>query len=174
MKKVLSLLALLALIATPALADRSMAGSYVVTDPISVTAGTTVPVMIEFYNGSVDVEWMTYGFVQLPSNLTFVSVDGYDNPCSGSPFDITISGGLLEVTDPDGGWGNLYDMCSLYVFTTVEVPADAECGWLAISWGMQGDIYGDEPHYVEGTTDFEVVCTTGTENSDWSTLKALY
>lgn len=173
MKKVLALLALIALAATPALADRSLAGSTVTTDPVAVNTGTQPAVTIYIYNASVDVEWIASGWVTLPSTLTFLSVDGYLNP-SGNALDFAIAGNTLSFSDPDGGWGQIYDGDTCEVYVTIDVPADADCGVQAITWGLQGDIYGDEPHYVEGATDFEVVCTTAAQATDWSAVKALY
>jgi len=174
MRKMLALLALIALAVTPALADRSLDGSNVTTDPASVNAGTTGVAMTLFiYNGSVDVEWIASGFVTLPSDLTFLTVDGYNNP-SGNPIDFAIAGGTLNFSDPDGGWGQIYDGDTCEVYVTIDVPADADCGMNVITYGLQGDIYGSDPHYVEGATDFEIVCTTGAQTTDWSAIKALY
>ncbi len=177
MKKVLALLALIALAATPALADRSIDGSTVTSDPVSVNAGTVVPVTFYIYNASLDVEWIVSeagtSTITLPSNLTFVSVDGFLNP-SGNDILFSIAGGVLSMDDPDGGWGQIYDGDICEVYTTVDVPADADCGPNVFDWYLFGDIYGDEPHELGGATDFEIVCTTATQSSDWSTLKALY
>jgi len=172
MKKVLALLALIALAAAPALADRSMAGSTVTTDPMSVNVGTQPALTLYVYNGSVDTEWLASGFITLPSTLTFLSVDGYY--CPDGAFDITIAGNTLSIADPDAGWGNLWDGSTMEIYVTIDVPTDADCGMLAIAWFLQGDIYGSEPHFVEGTTDFEVVCTTAVQSTDWSAVKAMY
>ncbi len=178
MKKLILFVAIVA-IALPAVAERSMTGGYALLtspDPAVFIPGTTVTCEFFVYNGSVDVEWTAEVWFLFPCCFNVLS-GWYDDLGQGWTFFFDVFGDCQNGAlfyDGDGGWGEIYDDTSGYFYVEVYVGEDCECGPDVIHWYQQGDIYGDEPHFVEGFIDIEICDQTGAEESSWSTLKALY
>lgn len=174
MKRLVMLVALMALMAGPVMADRSMTGCTVdLIAPTTANPGETVT--FEFYacNHSPDNEWT--------SNVIFTFPECFE-VLGGSYNDGGIGALFNFVNDPiwtaafmdgDGGWGEIYQdyCCTFYV--EVLITTACECGPVTIGWTQEGDVFGAEPHTVSGELPF-VLCGTPVQDSSWSCVKSLY
>ena len=179
MRKLLTLLVLTVLLATPALADRDISGSYVTVDPVEAETGI-VELCFYAWNNSSTFEWITDVTITLPTCMTILA----DPPATATPeegFNFNaepiFTGYGTNVGnwhgEDDYGYGFLFGLMGGYFCMTVQI--DCECDIIYnIHWELQGDGYGDEPHFVEGDLDFTVLCSTPTEDGTWSDVKALY
>ncbi len=182
MKKLILVLALFALTASPALADRSIAGSYVnliAPNPAIFVPGQVYICEFYVYNGSVDVEWLAEVWFLFPECFHVLSGWYTPDPGASGPWNFLFdtfgnpdNGALFY--DADGGWGEVYGAEGGTFFVEVMVGTECECGPDMIQWFLQGDIYGDEPHELTDYIDIQICDQTGAEESSWSTLKALY
>lgn len=175
MKKLFLTLALLALVAAPAMADRDMTGgtcevlspSFLVPEAVNV---------IEFIvvNNSPDAEWTAEVVFTFPECIE-ITGGWYDgtpaNPTA--DFDFSFAGTVASFVDGDLGYGEIYalgDYCLFYV----EVIPHCACGDYLVHWSQLGDIYGAEPHFIEGDVTVTVCDDVATQNSNWTSLKSLY
>ncbi len=183
MKKLLLILTLFAITASPALADRSIDGSYVdllsPSFPYVFTPGQ--PFTSEFYifNASTDTEWISEIWLTFPA--CFTVTNGWWSPDAGasSPFgfgfDVTgSSDNEAYFWDLDGSWGEIYGGEGGRFYVEVMVGTGCECGPAEIDWYLQGDVYGSDPHQMTGYLNTHICEQTDTDQSDWSTIKALY
>jgi len=131
---------------------RSVAGSWLALDPSSYTAETTEDFTVTVHNASDDVEWIAEVTLDFPPGAT---INSGTNLVGGSGGDLTFSGtgdgALVTWSDEDGGWGNIYD--GETATATLNVTFSGLAGDLSLPWGIQGDIYGSDPHYIDGTFD---------------------
>ncbi|MCP4549925.1 MAG: hypothetical protein GY835_26000 [bacterium] len=175
MKKLFLILALVAICATPALADRSMAGgTCVLNSPTTVTPGSTVTFEFDIFNGSADAEWTADVVFTFPACCEVVSGYYDDSMHAGGLCAFTFEGAGTNVAsflDGDEGYGEIYGNDHVYFY--VEVTVNCTDGIELIHWFQQGDIYGDEPHFVEGDVEF-TVGTTAADISTFSNVKSLY
>jgi hypothetical protein len=173
MKKLLTTLAILALFAAPGFAQ-SMAGGYVnLISPAMVNPGDTgVEFTFYVYNGSVDTEWTADVIFTFPTCFT-VTGGSYDDGGLGWVFIFNAAGNVASFNDGDASYGEIYDGDGGYFSVTVDVGAGCPAGPASVHWFQQGDIWGSDPHFVEGDVDF-TIGGTATGESTWSSVKALY
>lgn len=177
MKRMLLTLALIALFATPALADgRSIAGSYVeLVGPPEGVIGETVVVEMLAYNASTDVEWIADFIITWPGCVDVL--DGWyvyegDNPTFLLNFEAVES--QARFTDGNEGWGELYGGEFVTLFVELTLTEDCIPTTQIINYHLYGDIYGDPPHEVEGTFEWPVTGGVPNEISTWAIVKAMY
>ena len=177
MKKVLLSLALIALFATPVLADGgSIAGSYVeLVGPPEGVIGETVVVEMLAYNASVDAEWIADFIITWPGCVDVL--DGwyvYEGTNTGFILDFEAVESQARFTDGDGGYGELYGDEFVTLFVELTLTEDCVPTTQIINYHLYGDIWGDEPHEVEGTFEWPVTGGVANDNSTWTTVKAMY
>ncbi len=177
MRKLLTLLALTALLATPALADRNIDGSYVTVTPVDSENGV-VELCFYAFNNSTDIEWITDVTITLPTCMVILDEPPATATSDGS-FNVepVFTGYGTNV----GNWHGVDDFNFGFIFGqsggtfcfTAQIDCDCEADY-QIHWELQGDLFGDPPHFVEGDLPYDVLCGTPTEDSSWGTVKALY
>jgi hypothetical protein len=172
MKHLLTVLCVLAL-ALPALAGRSLEGSYVeLVSPTDPMPNTTYTFTFYVWNNSLDVEWVADVWLTFPDGYVLnAATMAYDNP-NPTPslfvWDMMVAGQTAQWNDGDGGYGELYDQVGTNIYIDVTTPAVVTG---EINWELFGDIYGGEPHYVDGSI---LLGFTPVEESTWSGIKAMY
>lgn len=178
MKKLLATLALIGLLAAPVLA-RDISGSTVTMTPVE-TENDVETLCFEVYNASTDFEWLTDVTISLPTCMTIL-----DTP----PASATVLNGVPFNVIPDFiGYGTSvarwtgYDNyffgfmpggCIAQFCITVSINCACDNVY-PIQWDLVGDGIGGTPHALNGNLDFTVLCSTPTEESDWSDIKSLY
>ena len=160
-------------LATP-LAALEIEGAYVSLvspNPMEIEPDNFYTFTFHVQNDSQDFEWLTNIHITFPDNFTLVAASmGFVEIDVGRPsFDMIVSGQTAQWNDNDGGYGEIYDTEGTEVFIDAHVPACYDCG--EIYWELWGDIYGGEPHYVDGLID---LCPSPVEAATWSSVKALY
>ncbi len=181
MKKLILTLALMAIIAAPVLADRSVDGSYaelVTPDPAIFEPGNVYLCEFFVFNGSFDGEWLVEVDFTFPCCFNVLNGWYDDSQASNDwAFDFFVAGDCNNVAyfmDGDGGNGEIFESEGGIFYLEVEVPLECECNLDAIGWYLLGDLWGDEPHETDGFIDIEICDSTPTGQTDWSMLKALY
>ena len=174
MKRLLLALALVALFTAPALADRSMAGGYCnLIGPTTANPGDLVTFEFYVWNGSTDTEWTADVIFTFPECFE-VTGGYYDDGGAGWSFVFNgIGTNVGAFNDGDGGYGEIYGSEGGTFYVEVLLGTDCECGPVTIHWFQQGDIWGSDPHFVEGDLPF-TICGTPTEDATWSSVKSLY
>ncbi|MCD4689915.1 hypothetical protein K8S17_00475 [bacterium] len=170
MKQLLIVVCILAL-AVPALAGRSIEGSYVeLVSPTDPMPNTTYTFTFYVWNNSFDTEWITDVFLAFPDGYVLDAMSmAYDDPNPGLfVWDMVVEGQIAKWLDGDGGYGELYDQVGTNIYIDVTTP-DVVAG--EIYWELFGDIYGDEPHYVDGSI---LMGFTPVEEATWTGIKAMY
>ena len=179
MKKLFLLIGLVTLLAAPAMAGRSIDGSYVelIGPPGPYCPSTVYDFEFYVFNNSMDTEWIQHIEIFFPDCWEIVvGSDWYEpDPGAGGSFNFIFMGGGNAAIwgDADGGWGEIYGGEGGTFGISVHVCPD-QMGDVPIQWGLFGDIYGGEPHEVFGEIWVEVTDLTPTEDSSWSQLKGLY
>ena len=175
MKKLLSTLAILALFAVPALAQ-DMTGSYAQLDsPSMVNPGDTGVVFTFYvYCGSPDYEWIRNLPFTFPACFTVTDGSWDDSGASSVwSFDFAAAGNVAQFLDNDAGYGEVYDGDGGYFYVTVDVGTDCDAGPAMVHYLLEGDDYGNDPHFVEADLDF-TIGGTATDDNTWSSVKSLY
>ena len=126
---------------------RSVAGSWLSLDPSTYVVGSTVDFGVTVYNASTDVEWLSEVTLDFPPGAVVNSGTDLVGPSGSLSFSGTGDGAMITWFDPDGGWGNIYDGETATASINVSFPDVS--GDLPLTYGIQGDIYGDDPHYIE-------------------------
>ena len=175
MRKMILVLALVAIAAAPALADRDMTGGTCdVLSPAFLVPEAVNVVEFLITNNSPDAEWTTDVIFTFAECFEVTGGWYTDNGSfTGAVFNFSFAGSVATFLDGDAGYGEIYgagDTCLFYV----EVIPHCECGDYLVHWFQQGDIYGAEPHFVEGDVTVIVCDVTATQNSTWTSLKSLY
>ena len=181
MKRMLTILALLALTAGSALAQ-DISGSTVTVDPTESENGV-VFLCFTVTNSSLDFEWIADITLTLPACMTILDVPPASaDPAVGSdPFNpdapIAFTGYGTNVANWSGtdsfGFGFLTGENAGVFCVSVEVNCACDNVY-PIVWDLAGDGFGGAPHVLNGTLDFSVLCSTPTEDSSWGDVKALY
>ncbi len=168
---------LLIIVLTPfAQADRSLEGSQVYLDgPWIYQEGDTYIVQMTVSNGSTDMEWIAEFHIFYPPCLDVLAgwYEDMGEP-EGPQFRFEIYDHACAFIDDNGGWGEIYDGESLIFWMEVFVNMACDEGEEIIHWLLQGDIYGDEPHVVEGDFIIEILESVATESTTWTQLRSLY
>lgn len=158
--------------------SRSIDGSTV--DPISppqICAETRYVFAFLVQNLSPDEEWLAHieitfpeGFVIHPETASYE--EGFSGPWS---FDFSVTGTDVQTAiwhDGDGEEGEIWAGDS----GTFRVEATAPTGLIGdlfFPWHLEGDIYAEPPHMVDGV--FEIpLCSTATEPTTWGAVKVVY
>jgi len=173
--RLLLTLAMVALVAMPALADRDMTGGTCdILAPAFLVPEAVNTIEFLITNNSPDTQWtmdVTFTFPEC-----FEITGGYYTD-SGSQLDalytFTYNGNVVIFVDGDGGYGEIYgngDTCNFFV----EVIPHCDCGEYSIHWHQQGDDWGDPPFFVEGDVLINVCDMTATQESSWTSVKSLY
>ncbi len=135
-------------------ADKSIAGSTLTLDATNYLPGTTVDWTFTVTNASTDSEWIKDVIISFPAGVTvnsattFVGGDGGDL----TP-DVTSGSGVTVTWHGEGssGWGVIYgngDSASATVNVTIGIGLGGD---LTLPWILNGDIYGSEPHTLDGS-----------------------
>lgn len=176
MKRMLIAIALVALAVSPALADRDMTGGTCeIVAPETANPGDTVTFEFLVCNNSPDYEWTAAVYFTFPTCMTVIG-GSYDPTSAGGgtlTFDFTYNTNTAFFDDGDAGYGEIYDGDCGTFYVDVEIGAECECGPVLIHWEQIGDVYGAEPHFVEGDVSF-TLCETPTDDATWSAVKSLY
>lgn len=181
MKRLLSIIALLALCAGPALAQ-NIGGSTVTVDPVEDENGVTY-MCFTVTNASTDFEWISDVIITLPGCMTILDVPPASaEPAVGSqPFNseatVSFEGYGTNIAHWSGadefGFGFLTGENAGEFCISVEINCACDNVY-PIGWTLLGDTFGDPPHTAGGSIDFLVLCSTPTEDNSWGDIKALY
>jgi hypothetical protein len=172
MKVLMVAITILAL--TFAAGAREIDGAYVSLTspaPLDIVPATVMTFIFWVQNDSGDAEWLSNIHITFPDGFNLVEGSmGFAEIATGRPsFDMTVSGQTAQWDDNDGGYGEIYSTEGTEVWVDAFVPGCYECGELY--WELWGDVWGAEPHYVDGVID---LCPSPVEESTWGSIKALY
>ena len=131
---------------------RSIAGSYLECDQTEFNSGEPFSWSFTLYNGSDDSEWLQNLSIQTPDGVV---VESASNFTGGSGGDLEFNGSfgngaLLNWYGEDAsGWGVVHD--GEYAFGNFSGYIESGFAEDAIlDFVITGDIYGSEPHVLEG------------------------
>ncbi|MBM4118267.1 hypothetical protein FJ251_11110 [bacterium] len=181
MKRLLTILALLALAAGPALAQ-NIGGSTVTVSPSEDNNGTST-LCFTVTNASTDFEWLTDVIITLPACMTILNTP----PASAAPAPgsadfnsgATVSFGGYGTNiahwsgDDEFGYGFLLGENAGVFCVTVSINCACDNSY-PIGWTLLGDTFGAPPHTATGSLSFLVLCSTPAASSSWGDVKSLY
>ncbi|NLK49600.1 MAG: gingipain R, partial [Candidatus Cloacimonetes bacterium] len=132
--------------------DRSIAGSTLELDVTDYLPGTTVDWTFTVTNASTDTEWLKYVHITFPSGVTVNSASDFVGG-NGGPMSPNITSGdgiTIDWFGQSGNWGVVQGGQSASATVNVTIGS-AFGGNLNLPFTIEGDIYGDDPHTVDGT-----------------------
>ncbi len=133
----------------PAAEGRDMSGSSLVAD-LNTYVGGIVEIQFTASNASPDDEWISEVRIELPAGVGLVDADPMANSGEGEDlvWDGNTQSGLLVWEDPDGSWGEIRPEQTATGSARLDFSGVA--GTVALSWTIQGDDFGGEPHATSG------------------------
>jgi hypothetical protein len=132
--------------------NRDMTGSTLTVDATQYTAGQTLELAVDLYNGSPDQEWVNGARLELPPGVTVVGASDLVSSVSALRalnWDTVTGGSLLNWIDGNGSWGNIYQ--TEHATGTITLDFSGAAGDLEILYTIFGDEYGGAPHEVSGS-----------------------
>ncbi|HOY84745.1 MAG TPA: C25 family cysteine peptidase [Candidatus Syntrophosphaera sp.] len=135
-------------------ADKSIAGSTLALDATNYLPGTTVDWTFTVTNASTDSEWIKDVIISFPAGVTVNSATNFVGGDGGDLTPDVTSGSGVTVTwhgEGSSGWGVIYgngDSASATVNVTIGTGLGGD---LTLPWILNGDIYGSEPHTLDGS-----------------------
>jgi hypothetical protein len=178
MRKLIIALALMAMIVSPALADRSIDGSTVTVTPLEAENGIAT-LCFEVWNGSADYEYLVDVIITLPDCMTILDDPAPTaTPEEGVNFaEVPVFSGfgtnVATWHGGDVGFGFMIGLSYATFCVTVDIACDCDVDY-TVGWQLIGDGYGGEPHEVTGDLLFGVICSTSAQSTNWSNVKSLY
>jgi hypothetical protein len=136
--------------------DRSVAGSTLTPAPGSYTPGATETFNLTVFNASGDSEWISEITLNFDTGVNVVSSTNFVGGSAGDLVtnNATGDGAGLVWSDPDGGWGQIYGNESASCQVVLEFTGGL-MGNLEIPFRIQGDVYGSDPHFIDGVMVLE-------------------
>jgi len=150
--------------------DKSIEGSSLVLDADTYLPGTTVDWVFTVSNTSTDSEWLEDVIISFPAGVTVNSVTNF----SGGTADMTpnnTSGSGISITwhgETSGGWGVVQGGQSATATVNVTI-ASGVSNDLSLSYTINGDVYGVDPHTLSGS----IVLTEDTPPLEWLSLEPI-
>ena len=132
---------------------RDMTGSYVECSAEGFTPGETTTWTFTVYNGSPDGEWITDVFIGFPAGVIVNSSTNFVGGTGGDLESNGVTGDGVEINwhgEDSSGWGMVYPDES----ATAEVNLTISGGFagdMVLEWQIDGDVWGGDPHSVNGT-----------------------
>ncbi len=134
--------------------DKSIDGSTLVLDAADYLPGTTVDWTFTATNASPDTEWLEYVIVTFPAGVTVNSATNFIGGDGGELVPDVTSGAGVTITwfgENSSGWGVIYGNGDSAT-ATVNVTIGAGTGGnLNLPYTLTGDIYGADPHTLNGS-----------------------
>jgi agmatine deiminase len=134
--------------------SRNIEGSYLESELSEYSPGQTVDWIFTVYNQSTDDEWLTDIEIDFPAEINVISSTAFSGGSSDMNSDnASGNGAVVHWNGVSGGWGVIHDGESAQATVSVSISSAAS-GNLSLGWSLQGDEYGDAPHYVSGDMEF--------------------
>lgn len=153
-------------------ADKSIAGSTLTLDATDYLPGTTVDWTFTATNASTDTEWINDVIISFPAGVTVNSATNFVGGDGGELTPDVTSGSGVTVTwhgEGSSGWGLIYGNGDSAT-ATVNVTIGAGFGGdLTLPWTLNGDVYGADPHTLDGS----IVLTEDVPPISWLSVQPL-
>lgn len=133
--------------------DRSIAGSTLNLDASAYLPGSTVNWVFSATNASTDNEWLENIYITFPAGVTVNSATNFVGGTGGEMLPDLTSGDGITIHwfgEDSNGWGVIYPNETGVATVNVSISAGMS-GPLNLTYTIVGDIYGAEPHTLEGS-----------------------
>ncbi len=136
--------------------DRNITGSTLVANTSLYQANTTVDWVFSVYNASPDYEWLRSVRISFPAGVVVNSATGFVGGTGGAMVPDQVSGNGIAIlwTGNDGGWGVVRGGETAVTTVNVTILGDL-AGSLNMDYQIDGDVYGGQPHSLNGTIVME-------------------
>ncbi len=136
---------------------RSIEGSYMECSESTFLPGEAATWHLTAYNASDDNEWLENIMIDLPEGVTIYLASNFVGGSGGDlEYDGTTGNGV-EVNwhgETSNGWGLIHG--GEIANTAINISIDPDyTGDIAISYQLDGDVYGNEPHVSTGIIEIE-------------------
>ncbi len=132
--------------------NKSLIGSYVTCNQETFTQGNTVNWVFTVFNGSTDAEWIKQIYMSFPFGVTVTEASNFIDQNNDTLYVSETTGNGVIISwfnETESGWGiiqgNESATCSVEAIIDDNFDGDIEIGYQ-----LHGDIYGSEPHMVNG------------------------
>ncbi|MDZ4182756.1 MAG: Ig-like domain-containing protein, partial [Candidatus Cloacimonadaceae bacterium] len=131
--------------------DRSIAGSTLSVDAPDYISGSTVDWTFSAYNASTDNEWLEDIYIEFPAGITVNSATNFSGGTGGDMTpDLTSGNGItIHWHGQSGDWGVIYPAETGIATVNVSI-APGFSGPINLAYQINGDVYGAEPHILNG------------------------
>lgn len=129
-------------------AAKSIAGSSLAIEPATYQPGTIIDYQVSVHNASTDTEWIKEVILQVPAGINIISVSNL--VCSSGNLVPSISGSAISwYGTTSSGWGIIQGGQIATATLRLGIPASF-AGIFHLSYTLNGDIYGNDPHSLSG------------------------
>ncbi len=138
-------------------ASRNITGSTLSVDAVAYYPGTTANWTLSLYNGSNDDEWLKDVYLTIPPYVHVVA-SNFTGGGGGDmiPDQAAGTGITLHWHGESGGWGVVYPGNTAVASLNISIPEYYE-GSLVLPYQIHGDVYGSEPHVLNGQLVIPVI-----------------
>ena len=131
--------------------DKSIEGSTLTLNYTDYEPGTTIDWTFTLYNNSTDTEWLKNVYITFPAGIIVNSATNFTGGTADMLPDLTSGNGITihwngQTTE---GWGVIQGGQSATAIVNVTILSSF-AGDLILPYIIQGDIYGGEPHELNG------------------------
>ena len=141
-------------------ADKSITGSTLTLNYANYEPGATLDWTFSLCNNSTDVEWLKDVYVTFPDGIIVNSATNFTGGTEDMLPNLTSGNGITihwhgQTT---GGWGVVQSGQTVTAIVNVTI-LPVFYGDLILSYTIQGDVYGSEPHQIEGQIALSQILT---------------
>jgi hypothetical protein len=131
---------------------KSIDGSTLSCDILNFTPGESLDLTFTIYNGSPDMEWIKSIDIAFPEGFTVNSSTDFVGGSGGSLFSNGDTGNAAQLQwSTSNTWGAVHGNESATCTVNVSVDPSFANVEAYLNYTINGDIYGTDPHTLEGT-----------------------
>ena len=141
--------------------DKSIAGSTLSLNYADYEPGETLDWTFSLYNNSPDNEWLEDVYITFPDGIIVNSATNFTCGTAAMIPDLTSGNGITIHWhgETSGGWGVIHGGETATAIVNVSIPFTIN-GGLILSYTIQGEVFGSEPHQLNDQIVLSHIVTT--------------
>jgi len=141
--------------------DKSIAGSTLSLNYADYEPGETLDWTFSLYNNSPDNEWLEDVYITFPDGIIVNSATNFTCGTAAMIPDLTSGNGITIHWhgETSGGWGVVHSGETATAIVNVSIPFTIN-GDLILSYTIQGEVFGSEPHQLNDQIVLSHIVTT--------------
>jgi len=134
---------------------RNIYSSFLLSDTKIVYADASYEITFTVYNASMDDEWLKDIIIEFPEGIILESATGFIGGTTDMTFEGTLGNGATALWhgEDDEGWGAVHGGQSANATVNITIEASFS-DHFNLDFEIRGDVYGEEPHTINGALPF--------------------